>query len=520
MIDVGTSLSCALGASRCTDTFAFANRDLYSSRWEERKVVPSAWWADSAFDHVKFHDLIHKAVAKVFAEVYKTKILCRMAPYEKWVYQILGLCQGGLSGTGTMSYSVATKTAFCNDLASVTPIKSYDGFIDIGSGTCGGAAISKEVSLNKVVIIDTETPTSTRRASACAVFEVIKNEAGAVVGQRIGDGVSVTGISSVSLCVNPSVGASQRCSAYTVYDFVTVSDAGVYSSPLGKTVTTNAQGQLCFSGASSDKNYVPVLVAADWASMTTPAPTTPAPSTGGLSPTPTPKIDAPKEGDAPVEVPQGNSEVTVGTKTVKLEAGAGVKLGIAKDESGVSQVQLSLAGGSKVSIPESLMDANQEVKVESKSAAAVTAASAPPAGTTSASDGISISLKPTIEVKLAFVVAGMISSRRQSVMYRTFWLDKISNEWKPMCTEHKVDKAAKSVTAPVSKDVQGQPGFNPTTGCNAAVTCDGKGGTIMVFALTSEPDCGGGGLSGGAIAGIVIGECGWQLFSSACIVYA
>jgi hypothetical protein len=487
-------------------------------------VVPSAWWADSAFDHGKFHELIQKAVAKVFAEVYKTKILCRMAPYEKWVYQILGQCQGGLSGTGTMSYSVATKTAFCNDLASVTPIKSYDGFIDIGSGTCGdAAAISKEVSLNKVVIIDTETPTSTRRASACAVFEVIKNEAGAVVGQRIGDGVSVQGISSVGLCVNPSVGASQRCSAYTVYDFVTVSSAGVYSSPLGKTVTTNAQGQLCFSGASSDKNYVPVLVAADWASKTTPAPTTaatPAPSTGGSSSTPTPKVDAPKEGEAPVEVPQGNSEVTVGTKTVKLEAGAGVKLGIAKDESGVSQVQLSLAGGSKVSIPESLMDANQEVKVESKSAAAVTAASAPPAGTTSASDGISISLKPAIEVKLAFVVAGMTSSRRQSVIYHTFWLDKISNEWKPMCTEHKRDAAAKSVTAPVSKDVQGQPGFNPTIGCNTAVTCDGKGGTIMVFALTSEPDCSGGGLSGGAIAGIVIGECGWHLFASACIVYA
>jgi len=182
-----------------------------------------------------------------------------------------------------------------------------------------------------------------------------------------------------------------------------------------------------------------------------------------------------------------------------------VKLGIAKDESGVSQVQLSLAGGSKVSIPESLMDANQEVKVESKSAAAVTAASAPPAGTTSASDGISISLKPAIEVKLAFKVASMISSRRQSMIYHTFWLDKISNVWKPMCTEHKKDAAAQSVTAPVSKDVQGQAGFNPTAGCNAAVACDGKGGTIMVFALSSEPDCGGQGLSGGAIAGIVIG---------------
>ena len=67
------------------------------------------------------------------------------------------------------------------------------------------------------------------------------------------------------------------------------------------------------------------------------------------------------------------------TRMLKLEAGAGVKLGIAKDESGVSQVQLSPAGGSKVSMPESLMDANQEVKVESKSAAAATAASTPTA---------------------------------------------------------------------------------------------------------------------------------------------
>ena len=38
-----------------------------------------------------------------------------------------------------------------------------------------------------------------------------------------------------------------------------------------------------------------------------------------VSPTPTPKVDAPKEGEAPVEVPQGNSEVTVGTKTVKSD---------------------------------------------------------------------------------------------------------------------------------------------------------------------------------------------------------
>jgi hypothetical protein len=219
-----------------------------------------------------------------------------------------------------------------------------------------------------------------------------------------------------------------------------------------------------------------------------------------------PKIEDPKEGEPAADVPQGNSEVSIGTKTVKLEAGASVKLGMVKDESGIPQVQLSLAGGTKVNIPESLMVANQEVKVESKSAAAVIAASTPPVGTTSASDGISISLKPAIEVKLAFQVASMISSRRQSVIYHTFWLDKISNVWKPMCTEHKIDAAAKSVTTPVSKDVQGQAGFNPTDGCDAAVACDGKGGTIMVFALSSEPDCGGQGLSGGAIAGIVIGE--------------
>jgi hypothetical protein len=169
------------------------------------------------------------------------------------------------------------------------------------------------------------------------------------------------------------------------------------------------------------------------------------------------------------------------------------------------QVELAVSGAT-VNIPLGAMGSSQKVNLASVSAAATLAESPAPAGAAAASEGLSLALTPALEVALSFVVTGLVSTRREAKVYRVHWLDKKSNNWNVLCTEHTTDTATQTVTAVVPKWVQEEEGFNPSSGCAAGVTqCDGKGGTLIVFALDAEPDCSSG-LDPGAIAGIVIGS--------------
>ena len=89
---------------------------------------------------------------------------------------------------------------------------------------------------------------------SCAIHRVIRNSAGAFVGQTIGPGVEVAGVSGATICLNPSVPDAERCSAYTIKDVVSVSSTGAYSAPLEKTVTIDPQGKFCISNTAADNS--------------------------------------------------------------------------------------------------------------------------------------------------------------------------------------------------------------------------------------------------------------------------
>lgn len=88
------------------------------------------------------------------------------------------------------------------------------------------------------------------------------------------------------------------------------------------------------------------------------------------------------------------------------------------------------------------------------------------------------------------------------------WLNKKTNVWAPICAPSSLDPATNEFSTETPPEVFNDPAFNPTSGCAADLLgpCDGSGGEFSVFEMpdnTCSSD--GGGLSDGAVAGIVIG---------------
>ena len=107
------------------------------------------------------------------------------------------------------------------------------------------------------------------------------------------------------------------------------------------------------------------------------------------------------------------------------------------------------------------------------------------------------------------------SARRQSADRDVFthWLNKQTNEWTVVCGEKELDAQTGKLETVVPTSVLNSPALNPSSGCapELADDCEGDGGKFAVFELDGDacapppPPASSQSLSGGAIAGIVIG---------------
>jgi len=494
-------------------------------KWVERSYESLNMWESHSLSWASYMHFVVGAIANIAASQLESQILCELDALTGWVPLFGSLC--GAEGTSAspsdeVAYSLDKNTLACGKLDTAKPQITFQGSYIPGAGSsCAAGGASVEVSLKKRVRIGANERrlllASNRRDLAdCTAHRVVLNANGATVGQKVGPGLTVDGLNNVVLCVNPTV--TQRCSEYTVPDFVELDDALMYGKPLEVTVTTNAQGHYCFSGANSGKTYVPVHLDPNWKTMgssvgptPTPAPApTPAPTPAPGTTTPAPTVVVFEPGSEPVTL-SGLTDVSLpgGATTLQVDPGSeGVTASVINATAGQEAVvQMALPSGTTVNLPLSAMGANQKVQLRAVNASSVAAASPLPSGSTAASEALSIALTPPLQVNLSFSLVRMVGGRRQGSVHHVHWLDKLANEWRPLCSDHTKDAAGSSVSAPVSKEVQEEEGFNPSSGCASGVTpCDGSGGTLLVFGLDAEPDCsGGGGLSIGAIVGIAIG---------------
>lgn len=249
-------------------------------------------------DESKFRKLIMNTVATMVADAQRDKITCELEPYKALIPIVNNMCNAGAAAQAVTvaSYSLAQNDVPCDDMASQAPATFYEGSVDFSTATCtDGTAVFQSANVDKTVVIESSQVRRRRLSAgggdvgACAAHRVIKNPAGAIVGQTVGSGVAVTGVSGATVCLNPTVPADERCPEYTERDVVSVSSSGVYSAPLEATVTVDAQGKYCIGSTQAGVTYVPVHLKSDWKTVAgPPQPPSPAPASTGqdLSATP------------------------------------------------------------------------------------------------------------------------------------------------------------------------------------------------------------------------------------------
>lgn len=252
-------------------------------RWMSRAYAPVNEWHARAFDWNKFHDWIDGSMGRLFAQAYKTQIMCKLGPYAAAMPVIADCTGGGSAGSGgtAVEYQLAADVADCSSMSSQAPIKSGSLQVEFSGSQCEGTAKFSDVSVQRVV----GAASSSRRlggrelseGAACASHELVKTKGGTLIGQKVGNGVRVAGANNVNLCLGVTVPAGEQCAVYSQKAVSTVGADGSYGPPLAMTVTLNKQGQYCVSGAQAGVSYAPVLVLPNWDTITPTATTTIAP---------------------------------------------------------------------------------------------------------------------------------------------------------------------------------------------------------------------------------------------------
>jgi hypothetical protein len=251
-------------------------------------------WDPSVPTERKFRNLVQNSIASIIAESQRDKITCELAPYQSFIPIVNDMCNADAAqkATTVASYSLAEKEVPCDDMKSQSPAEFYEGSVDYADATCANAsAVFQTANVKKTVVVESSEANRRRRrldAGACAMHRTIRNAAGATVGQTVGSGVTVNGVSGATVCLNPTVPTDERCSEYAVKDVVSVSSSGVYSAPLEKTITVDSQGKYCIDSSQAGVTYVPVHLQSDWKTVAgppqAPTPATPSKDQGVPSP--------------------------------------------------------------------------------------------------------------------------------------------------------------------------------------------------------------------------------------------
>lgn len=235
--------------------------------WAKRAYAKVNQWDEYSVDREKFQALLMNGVGQMMAQARKTQIMCLFNPIAAAILPIAEACgTTPISPKWTeISAEIATQKISCGNAGGEAPIALSDGGVDMAGATCADLkANTSYVDLKIQKVSSTEPGTSGRRGGVCAAHEVIKNANLGLCGQKMGNGLKLSGVSGVKLCLATSVPTAEVCSKYTVKDVAELGADGKYGPPMGKTITLNAQGYYCFQGAQSGIGYVPILRVKDY----------------------------------------------------------------------------------------------------------------------------------------------------------------------------------------------------------------------------------------------------------------
>ena len=162
-------------------------------------------------------------------------------------------CQG-LFATVSRT-TVATQTVFlASEEEEEQTVTSPAGSLSISSANLKQSAGRKDnvfIELKYTspyeALSVSQQPTRRATTQACTQFELVRNSKGEVVGQLIGGGLTVKGLTSGEgrLCVPADLEIPRCALRYTVYDFALGTEGAGVDKPMGISVTTNKADDIC-----------------------------------------------------------------------------------------------------------------------------------------------------------------------------------------------------------------------------------------------------------------------------------
>ena len=192
--------------------------------------------------------MIRNSISRYVADAFKSKVYCELGAWNAFIPAIISMCHAdGDNEPNLVEYDLTTSRVSCGDLIEQPPMETYEGSISYANAECASDDLFAETTLGKVVPLVGSTGSrrlgsSNSSSSVCSQHALIKNAYGMVVGQKLGSGLSVTGVNNVTICIKPTVADSEICSNYTEYGVSTVGESGQYSVPLPTSATINQQG--------------------------------------------------------------------------------------------------------------------------------------------------------------------------------------------------------------------------------------------------------------------------------------
>lgn len=198
----------------------------------------------------------------MMADARKTQIMCHITPINASIVPIATACGSPPEQYAwpPMQYTVSTARAACGNLQGEEPMTTGSAQVNMSSATCSNGTSVTLATMSMATAFVAGTSASRRSGTTpwCQHAVIFRN--GNLVGQKVGSGLSMAGLSGVQLCMTASVPTSERCSSWTRRDAATLNPTNSqYSEPLRKTVTVNAQGLWCIDGAEAGTTYVPIL---------------------------------------------------------------------------------------------------------------------------------------------------------------------------------------------------------------------------------------------------------------------
>jgi len=244
--------------------------------WKPRNWTRVNEWSSTALDVGQYQGLAEDVLAAMFGKVWKTEIRCKFESLIRTINLVACACGDNKKTTcfdETLDFTVVDETVF-KDSTSFSEIEFTGGSITPNADSCAAGEDSCSVSGKMVPYKQfTASLSATRRrrrlssggsrrrlaSTSCADQEIVKNAAGVVVGQVMGNGVTVSTTSE--LCLETDTAIYHCSTKYPDNDF---SDSN--KLPQSKTISLNSQGHYCANVTAG--TYFPIARSTGWETAT------------------------------------------------------------------------------------------------------------------------------------------------------------------------------------------------------------------------------------------------------------